>query len=67
MVDTLKLKGKIVERGTSIKELAKEFGISAYQFGRKINNLAEMSLREAEFLQQKLNIPDKEFGLFYLQ
>lgn len=65
MINTPKVKGRIIEKGTTIKALAKKRGLSAYQLGRKLNNLARMSLEEAEFLQNELGIPDQDFSLFF--
>lgn len=65
MVNTDKLRGLIVEKRTSIAALASSYGISAYQLGKKINNTAEMSLKEAEFLQRELGIPDDDFAIFF--
>ena len=48
MVNTNKLKGRIVEQGLTIGSLAALIGISPSTLGRKIRNLSDMTLEEAE-------------------
>lgn len=65
MVNSLKIKGKIVEQDTTISKLAAEMGLSAYSLGRKIGGKSIMTLDEADKLQNLLNIPDCEFKSYF--
>lgn len=57
MVNTNKLKGRIVEQGLTIGSLAALIGISPSTLGRKIRNLSDMTLEEVELIRSTLNIP----------
>ncbi len=48
MVNSLKLKSRLVEIGITQNELAKNLGLSAPTISQKINNLRPMNLEEAE-------------------
>lgn len=65
MVNSLKVKGRIVEQGTTISKLAAEMGLSAYSLGQKIGGKSIMTLDEADKLQNLLNIPDCEFKSYF--
>lgn len=65
MVNSLKIKGKIVEQDTTISKLAAEMGLSAYSLGQKIGGKSIMTLDEADKLQNLLNIPDCEFKSYF--
>jgi len=65
MVNSLKIKGKIVEQDTTISKLAAEMGLSAYSLGQKIGGKSIMTLDEADKLQSLLNIPDCEFKSYF--
>lgn len=57
MVNTNKLRGKIVEQGLTFGSLARMIGISPSTLGRKIRNLSDMTLEEVELIRGSLNIP----------
>lgn len=57
MVNTNKLRGKIVEQGFTCGSLAAAIGISPGTLGRKIRNLSDMTLEEVELIRTALNIP----------
>lgn len=65
MINTSKLKGRIVEMKTTIGKIALEMNMSGYTLGRKINNESPMSLDEANQLQRILDIPDSEFKPYF--
>ena len=72
MVQTLKIKARIVELGLSqndIVESLKEAGVKmAYStFNQKINNVRTLSLTESLALQQILHIPDEDFKNYFFQ
>ncbi len=57
MVNTNKLRGKIVEQGFTVGSLAATIGVSPGTLGRKIRNLSDMTLEEVELIRVALNIP----------
>lgn len=57
MVNTRKLRGKIIEKGFTYAAISDLLGMSSCTFGKKIRNLAEMSISEAEQIINILNIP----------
>lgn len=56
MVNTRKLRGKIIEKGFTYAALSDLMGISSCTFGRKIRNVSEMTIAEAEQIISILNI-----------
>lgn len=67
MVNTSKLKGRIVEKGKTIQVIAPKIPCSPYILGRKIANESPMSLEEASILCDELDIEENEFAEFFLQ
>lgn len=66
MVNTNKLRGKIMEQGLTIGELAPLVGISPSTLGRKIKNRADMTLGEVEAIRCVLNIaPERVMEYFF--
>lgn len=57
MVNTNKLRGRIMEQGLTIGGLAPMVGLSPSTLGRKIKNHADMTLGEVESIRCVLNIP----------
>lgn len=57
MVDTRKLRGKIVENGFTNAQVAKEIGVSEATFSRKMRS-GKFGLDDAERLMELLNIED---------
>ena len=55
----LKLKGKI-EKGKTLKELAKEMGVSQCTISKKINGKTEFNLKELKILIQILEIDNSK-------
>lgn len=65
MINSNKLKGRIVEMGLSQSLVANHLNISQPTLSQKINNLREMDLSEAEKLAELLHIPDSEYGSYF--
>jgi transcriptional regulator with XRE-family HTH domain len=66
MVNTLKLRGRIRERGLTQKDVAIMLGVSETTVGAKINNRSPITLDEAERISEVLGISDDEFVAFFL-
>ena len=60
MINTLKLKAKIVERGYNYQTMAEIMGLSACTFGKKMRGAATMTVVEAEQMIKILEIPKDE-------
>lgn len=57
MINTNKLRGKIVEQGLTFERLSLIVGISPSTLGRKIRNKSSMTLEEVELIRTALQIP----------
>lgn len=60
MVNTRKLRGKIIEKGFTYAAISDLLGISSCTFGKKIRNISEMTIAEAEQIIGILNIPPSD-------
>ena len=69
MVNVNKLKGKIVECGLNIAELAERIGLDKATLYRKINNNCEsVSIREANLIAKELHLTaDDIHAIFFNQ
>lgn len=67
MVNSNKLKGRIVELGLTQKDLAKALGIATPTISQKINNVRSMSLDEAFAIADILKIPDEQFREYFFK
>lgn len=65
MINTVKIKSRMVELGLNQKKLAKEMGISQAAVNQKINNIRPMSLVEAERLSVILVIKTDEYADYF--
>lgn len=65
MPNEKKIKARIYECNLTVRSIATEMGLSAYTLGQKIAGKARMTLKEARFLQTKLNIPDSEVTVYF--
>lgn len=65
MINTNKLKGRIVEMGFTQADGAKCLAIAQPTFSQKINNLRPMDLDEAEKLAEWLQIPVEDYGTYF--
>lgn len=66
MVNTAKIKGRIVEKGKTIQSIAPKIPCTAYTLGRKIANEAPINLDEVIALCEELDINKDEFVEFFL-
>jgi len=65
MVNTKKIKGRIVEQGQTIQKIAAKMHMTPFTLGKKISNQSDMTLSEANTLQSILGIDDCEFKDFF--
>lgn len=65
MLDTRKIKGRMVELGLSQKDIAKELGIAQATASQKINGVRPLYLSEARKLSELLHIESGEFGKIF--
>lgn len=65
MLNTAKLKGRIVELGLTQKDLALALNIAPATVSLKLNNIRGLSLDEAEILLSLLQIDSNEFNLYF--
>lgn len=56
-----KLKGKITEKGYSVKTLASEVGLCETSLRRKINQKSEITIEESLKLKNKLNLSNQDY------
>lgn len=66
MINTAKVKGRIVEKGKTIQAIAPKIPCSPYTLGQKISNETPMNLEEAMILSEELEITKEEFAEFFL-
>lgn len=67
MVNTEKVKGRIVEKHKTIQIIAPKIPCHPYTLGRQIANKKPMTLETAEILSEELDITDEEFPEFFLK
>ena len=67
MINTFKLKGRIIEKKKTIQHLAVKAGLTGYTLGQQILNKKAMTLETAYILSEELDINDNEFAEFFLQ
>lgn len=67
MVNTAKIKGRIVEKGKTIQAIAPKIPCSPYTLGQKIANETPINLEEVMVLCDELDIKEEEFTEFFLQ
>lgn len=65
MINTEKLKGRIIEKGKTIQKLAPKCGYSAYTLGKMISNKTPMPLTVSDILVEELNISREEIPDFF--
>ena len=66
MLNSLKIRGRITEKGKTIGLIAPKMGMTSYTLGQKILNKKPMSLDEAQHLAKELDITEDEFKEFFL-
>ena len=65
MVNTEKVKGRIVEENQTIQKLAPKCGYSAYTLGKMISNKTSMTLDVSKILAEELHIVREEIPDFF--
>lgn len=65
MVNTLKLKARMVELGLTQKDIAKALGIASPTISQKINNIRPMNLKEADLIADLLRINTIQYGEYF--
>lgn len=65
LINSNKLKGRLVEKGLTQKDVANILGIAQPTVNQKINNVRPMDLNEAEKLAELLDIKPEEFQIYF--
>ncbi|MBC8559695.1 XRE family transcriptional regulator [Fumia xinanensis] len=65
MVNTSKIRGRMVQLGISNNEAASALNLSVAVTVKKLNNLSVLNLAEAETLAALLEISDQAFGEYF--
>lgn len=65
MTDTRKLKGKMVEHGFTIEEMAKTIGISTTSFSYKLNNKRQFVAEEIRDISKALQLQSNEIEIIF--
>ncbi|MBS6601269.1 MAG: helix-turn-helix transcriptional regulator [Clostridium sp.] len=65
MVNTLKLKARIMEFGFTQKDVARALNIALPTVSQKLNNKRPMYLQEADIIANLLEISTQEFGEYF--
>lgn len=65
MINSGKIKGRIIELGLNQAEVAKMIGIAQATLSQKINNIRPMDLDEADKLATVLSIPPDEYNAYF--
>ena len=65
MVNTLKLKARIMEFGFTQKDVARALNIALPTVSQKLNNNRPMYLQEADIIANLLEISTQEFGEYF--
>lgn len=65
MVNSRKIKGRLVELGLTQKDVAEKIGVAQPTANQKINNIRPMDLQEAEAIANLLKISPGEFADYF--
>ena len=65
MINTAKIKGRMVELGLTQKDVSKVLNLAQPTVNQKINNIRPMGLDEAEKLSKLLGIEAEDFALYF--
>lgn len=65
MVNSNKLKGRMVELGFTQSDIAKALNLATPTVSQKINNVRAMSIKEAYKIADILNIDDSDFREYF--
>lgn len=61
-----KLKGKIIERGFNVEQVAEMIGIDKATFYRKLNDFSKFTIGDALNIKDALHLTDQEAYLIFL-
>lgn len=67
MINTVKIKSRMVECGLTQKDVAKVMGIATPTVSQKINNIRPMNLKEADILARLLKINTIKYGEYFFK
>ena len=65
MLNVIKIRERMAERGITQKDVARTLGIAAPTVSQKLNRIRPMDLDEAEKLAKLLEIDDSQFGKYF--
>ena len=65
MVNSRKIKGRLVELGLTQKDVAEKIGVAQPTVNQKINNIRPMDLQEAEAIADLLKRSPREFVEYF--
>lgn len=65
MTNSLKLKGRIIEKGYTLARLAKKIGISYQSMSYKVNNKREFNQTEISAICSALDIEDDKRSAYF--
>lgn len=66
MVNTKKLRGKIIEKGLNYEKMAELLNISSCTFGKKMRNISSFTLDEMAVMMMTLGILVSEIVDYFL-
>lgn len=67
MINTNKVKGRMVELGLIQKDIAEALNLALPTVSQKLNNVRPMDLKEAFIIADILKIPDEEFKEYFFK
>lgn len=65
MVNTNKLRGRIIEMGLTQGDVAKSMGIAQPTLSQKINNIRPLDVNEAVQIANLLDIPSSDYEEYF--
>lgn len=66
MINTAKIRGRIVEKNKTIYSIAQKIPCSPYTLGKKLSNKSPITLKEVSILCDELDIKKEEILDFFL-
>lgn len=65
MVNTKKIKARLVELGLTQDDLARKMGLATCTINQKLNNIRPLKLSEANMIAKILDIDDTDFKSYF--
>lgn len=65
MVNTKKIKARLVELGLTQDDLARKMGLATCTISQKLNNIRPLKLSEANMIAKILDIDDIDFKSYF--